>query len=144
MEKSMPKHLVKFLALALAAGLTAATLHAEEQAKTKDAEPAKQEDPPPRLGKYVILSYGTTGKPPLVLGSLVLEAGGKYKAFLPGDKPAGEGTYEYDAAKKTVVWKDGPYTKDFGGEFSTDREGKTHKIRLKRTTIATNSTDAEK
>ena len=98
----------------------------------------------PRLGKYRILSYGAVGNPPLFLGSFVLEKGGVYKVYLPGDKPAGEGTYAYDAAGQKVEWKTGPYAmeKAWGGGFEIDREGKTHKIRLKRTTIGTNSTDA--
>lgn len=98
----------------------------------------------PRPGTYRILSYGAVGKPPLVLGSFQLEAGGKYKAFLVGGKSAGEGTYEYQADRHEVVWKSGPYVGQWGGEFTVDREGKTHKIRLKRTTIATNSTDSDK
>lgn len=97
----------------------------------------------PRPGKYLILSYGAVGQPPLNLGSVVLEAGGTYKVFLPGEKPGGAGRYSYDAGKKAVLWETGPYEKDkFGGAFEVDREGKTHKIRLKRTTIATNSTDS--
>lgn len=97
-------------------------------------------DDGPRPGKYRIMSYGAVGKPPLHLGSFVLEKG-KYKAFLAGDKPAGEGRYKYDAAKKTVVWESGPYAGVWGGEFTTEREGKTHKIRMKSTTIGTNSKD---
>lgn len=96
----------------------------------------------PRPGKYLILSYGATNRPPLNLGYVILEGGTTYKVFLPGDKPAGTGEYSYDAAKKAVVWETGPYVKEFGGAFEIDREGKTHKIRLKRTTIATNSTDS--
>jgi hypothetical protein len=95
----------------------------------------------PRAGKYLILSYGATNRPPLVLGSCVLSEGGKYEAFLPGDNSQGEGTYTYDAAKREVTWKTGPYVGQWEGKFEIDREGKTHKIRLKRTTIATNSTD---
>lgn len=96
----------------------------------------------PREGKYRIQSYGRTGAPPLYLGYVVLEKG-TYKVYLPGDKPAGEGKYLYDAGKKAVIWQGGPYEADkFGGEFTVDREGKTHKIRLKSTTIAVNNTDA--
>jgi len=98
----------------------------------------------PRLGKYRILSYGAVSKPPLVLGSFVLSEGGKYQAFLVGDKPLGEGTYSYDAAKRAVTWKTGPYVNEWGGDFEIDRDGKTHKIRMKRTTIGTNSSDSEK
>jgi hypothetical protein len=95
----------------------------------------------PRNGKYRIMSYGASSSPPLYLGYFVLEDG-TYKAYLPGDKPAGEGTYEFDAAGSRVVWKTGPYVEEWGGDFTVEREGKTHKIRLKRTTIASNSTDA--
>jgi hypothetical protein len=107
------------------------------QARGDDAETG------PRPGKYLILSYGAVGRPPLNLGYVILEAGGKYKVFLPGGKPSGTGEYAYEPGKKAVVWKTGPYEKEkFGGGFEVDREGKTHKIRLKRTTIATNSTDS--
>lgn len=121
-----------FLAFAASAMLSSITLGADNAASG------------PRPGKYLILSYGAVGKPPLNLGSLELEKGGVYKVFLPGGKPAGEGKYEFDAGKKAIVWKTGPYAmeKDWGGGFEIDREGKTHKIRLKRTTIATNSTDS--
>ena len=94
----------------------------------------------PRTGKYLILSYGATGKPPLNLGYFVLEKG-KYKAYLPGDKPNGSGDWQYDAAQKQVIWKSGPYAGTWDGKFEIDREGKTHKIRMKRTTIGTNSID---
>lgn len=94
----------------------------------------------PRPGKYRIMSYGRTGAPPLYLGYFVLE-GKTYKAFLPGDKPSGEGTWSFDAARRSVVWESGPYQGTWGGEFTVEREGKTHKIRLKSTTIATNSSD---
>lgn len=106
---------------------------------------ARGDDTPigPRPGKYLILSYGATNRPPLNLGYVILEAGGTYKVFLPGDKPSGTGQFSYDAGKQAVVWKTGPYRGEgFGGGFEIDREGKTHKIRLKRTTIATNSTDS--
>jgi len=97
----------------------------------------------PRPGKYLILSYGAVNRPPLNLGYVILESGGTYKVFLPGDKANGAGQYTYDAGRKAVMWKTGPYEKEgFGGAFEIDREGKTHKIRLKRTTIATNSTDS--
>ena len=94
----------------------------------------------PRPGKYRIMSYGATGKPPLPLGSFVLGSG-TYKAYLHGDKYTGEGRYTYNPATSTVSWVTGPYVGVWGGEFTVDRDGKTHKLRLKRTTIATNSTD---
>lgn len=95
----------------------------------------------PRDGKYRILSYGRVGAPPLYLGYFVL-AGGAYKAYLPGDKLSGEGKYTYHADTKSVTWDSGPYAGVWNGGFEIDREGKTHKIRLKSTTIGTNSTDA--
>jgi hypothetical protein len=57
---------------------------------------------------------------------------------------SGEGRYEYGAGKSTVVWKTGPYVNVWGGEVTVEREGKTHKIRMKRNTIATNSTDSQR
>lgn len=95
----------------------------------------------PRPGKYKIFSYGATSKPPLFLGYFVLHKDGTYEAFLPGDKSTGKGKYEFDGAKSEVVWKSGPYEKEWEGKFTSEREGKTHKIRLKRTTIATNNSD---
>ncbi len=92
----------------------------------------------PRDGKYHITSYGAVGNPPLFLGYFVLSSG-TYKAYLPGDKLSGEGKYSYKAGK--VSWDSGPYAGVWAGDFTIDREGKTHKIRLKSTTIATNSTD---
>ncbi|MEI6235614.1 MAG: hypothetical protein WCT04_21370 [Planctomycetota bacterium] len=97
-----------------------------------------EEKASPRSGKYKIFSYGATNKAPLFLGSFELE-NGKYKAYLPGDKLTGEGEYTFDAATQTVTWKTGPYAGVWDGAFTIDREGKTHKIRLKRTTIATNT-----
>ena len=97
-------------------------------------------DAGPRDGKYLIMSYGRVGSPPLYLGAVVL-SGHKYKAYLPGDKAAGEGEWAFDAARQRVIWKSGPYKDQWDGKFEVDRGGKTHKIRLKSTTIATNSVD---
>ena len=105
------------------------------------SEDAKVE---PRPGKYLLYAYGAASSR-LYLGHLILEMGGKYQVFLPGDKPAGDGTYEYDAAKKAIIWKSGPYFNDkLGGEFTVEREGKMHQIRLMRNMLATNSTDSKK
>jgi hypothetical protein len=103
---------------------------------------ARASEDGPRPGKYLIQSYGAPGAPPIFLGSFVL-SGSSYKSFLPGDKPAGEGTYRYDAAAKKVTWLSGPFAGQYDGDFTIEREGKTHKIRLKRTTVATNSTDSK-
>jgi hypothetical protein len=102
-------------------------------------EPAQaQQNQSPREGKYLILSYGAVSRPPLVLGHFTLEKGGVYKVFLVGGRQVGEGRYTLDAASN-VQWIDGPYAGEFGGQFSTDNDGRTHKIRLRRTTIGTNS-----
>lgn len=97
----------------------------------------------PRSGKYNIMSYGAVGKPPLFLGHIDLQDGGKYRiSRRSSGEYYGEGTYSFDAATSTVTWLTGPCKDDgWSGTFTIEREGKTHKIRLKRTTIATNSTD---
>ena len=96
----------------------------------------------PREGKYKIYVYGNTRGPALYNGYFVLAADGAYKAYLPGDKPSGEGKYTYNADKKAVVWDTGPYAGVWDGDFTIENEGKTHKIRLKRNAVATNSSDA--
>ena len=85
--------------------------------------------------------YGAPGRPPLPLGSFDLSGGNKYQVFLHGGKPAGAGTYKYDPAKSAVIWLTGPYVDQWDGDFKIERQGKTHSIRLRRTTFATNSTD---
>lgn len=97
----------------------------------------------PRPGKYNILSYGATGNPPLFLGHIEIQDGGKYRiSRRSSGEYYGEGTFSFDAATSTVTWLTGPCKDDgWSGTFTIEREGKTHKIRLKRTTIATNSTD---
>lgn len=94
----------------------------------------------PRPGKYRISSYGATNRPPLHLGHFVLGAG-TYTAYLPGDKIQGDGRYTYDATSRTVTWTSGPYAGTWGGAFTVERDGKTYKIRLESTTIATNNSD---
>ncbi len=97
----------------------------------------------PRLGKYNINSYGAIGRPPLYLGHIELQAGGKYRiSRRSSGEYYGEGTYTFDATRGAVEWLSGP-CKDAGwsGTFTIERDGRTHKIRLKSTTIATNSTD---
>ena len=96
----------------------------------------------PRAGTYRIMSYGATTSPPIFLGHFTM-ASGAYKAYLPGGKLSGEGRYAYNAADHKVTWQSGPYSGVWGGDFTIEREGKTHKLRLKRTTIATNSTDSQ-
>ena len=95
----------------------------------------------PRLGRYVILSYGTPSNP-LRLGEIELVAGGAYRYYANGGRVLGTGTYRFDATKRAVVWQDG-ILKEQGwtGTFTVERNGKTHQIRLMRTTIAVNSVD---
>ena len=98
------------------------------------------DDAGPRSGKYLIMSYGAPGAPPIHLGYFVLERG-KYKAYLPGDKSNGGGNWHYDPSQHKVVWDSGPYAGVWDGKFEIDRRGKTHKIRMKSTTIGSNSAD---
>lgn len=106
-------------------------------------ETAADSSSAPRPGKYNIMSYGAVGNPPLFLGHIDLQAGGRYRVSRrsSGDY-YGEGTYSFDAATSTVNWLSGPCKDDgWSGTFTIERSGKTHKIRLKRTTIATHSVD---
>lgn len=95
----------------------------------------------PRAGEYVILSYGSSTNP-IRIGYFTL-SGDKYTYYNPAKKQIGQGTYAYNANTKTVQWTSGPF-KDaaWGGKFEIAREGKTHKIRLNRVTIGSNSTDS--
>lgn len=95
----------------------------------------------PRAGNYNINSYGRTGSPPLFLGHIQLKDDGTYKISRKrsGDY-YGEGTYAFDPATSAVTWLSGPCKDEhWGGTFSVD--GKTHKIRLRSTTIATCTID---
>jgi len=95
----------------------------------------------PRVGRYRVLSFGASATP-IVLGELELLDGGRYRAILPGGRPAGDGRYAYDAASGSVRWLSGPYRTDgWGGAFTVERDGKTHQIRLRGGTVAVNSTD---
>lgn len=105
------------------------------------ASPAATEvDKGPRTGKYLIMSYGAVGRPPLHLGYFILERG-RYKAYLPGDRLSGEGKWKYDAQQQRVIWTSGPYAGVWDGKFKADRGGKTHNLRMKPSTIGTNSID---
>ncbi len=97
----------------------------------------------PRLGKYHINSWGATGGVPLFLGRLELLAGGKYRFSRRSEGGLiNEGDYRFDAATATVQWLSGPCKENaWGGAFTTERDGKTHKIRLRNSTIATNNAD---
>lgn len=104
---------------------------------------APAESGAPRLGKYGIYSYGAPQNPRIYLGHVELLAGGKYRvARTSGADYYGSGDYSFDAASKGVQWTSGPFKENgWNGQFTIEREGKTHKIRLARTTIATNSVD---
>ena len=102
--------------------------------------PVRAEDPGdtvPRNGKYIISSFGAVGNPAIILGYFVL-SDGSYKAFLPGDKPQGEGKYSYDKTKHEVTWLSGPYAGTWGGAFTLEGGGKRHQIRLRSSTVASN------
>ena len=87
----------------------------------------------PRLGKYNMLSYGAVGNPPLFLGHIELQAGGKYRISRKREGDYyGEGTYTFDATAGAVKWLSGPCNDDgWSGTFTIERDGKTHKIRLR-------------
>ena len=108
------------------------------------AAPAKDSATGPRLGKYLIYAYGAPNTPRIFLGHIELLAGGKYRLSRTTKADYfGNGAYSFDPASKRVEWISGPYKDEagWGGGFEIDREGKTHTIRLRRGTIATNSTD---
>ncbi|MDQ2746922.1 MAG: hypothetical protein M3T96_06660 [Acidobacteriota bacterium] len=117
---------------------------AAEKTTTDDGDAVEPQDAQtsPRSGKYDVLSYGADPNNPLRLGYFELSSGGKYKFYQMGGKSVGGGDYRFDAASNTVEWTSGIFKDNgWGGAFEVDREGKTHKIRLTRTTIGTNSTD---
>jgi hypothetical protein len=93
----------------------------------------------PRLGRYHILTASN-----LHLGYIELTAGGKYRYLANGGKLLGEGRYSFSAGAGKVTWEDGPLKEEkMDGVFTVEREGKTHRIQLKRTVSATNSTDSK-
>jgi hypothetical protein len=95
----------------------------------------------PRKGRYVILSYGS-GYTPITLGYFDLNDG-SYIYYDAAKKQLGKGAWSYDGKLKTVQWLSGPFKQaNWGGAFEIDREGKTHKVRLNRATIGSNSTDS--
>lgn len=94
----------------------------------------------PRLGKYLVMSYGASN--PLHLGYVELRAGGSYRYLNMGGAATGQGRYEYDGGTASVRWISGPVLENkWGGQFDITREGRTHTLRLTRSTICTNSVD---
>lgn len=94
----------------------------------------------PRLGKYLVMSYGASN--PLHLGYVELKAGGNYRYLNMGGAATGQGRYEYDGGTTSVRWISGPvFENRWGGQFDITREGKTHTLRLTRSTMCTNSVD---
>jgi hypothetical protein len=95
----------------------------------------------PRNGRYIILSYGNPSNP-LRLGFFDLSAG-EYTYYDMAKKYLGKGSYVYDVTGKSIDWTSGPFREaHWGGAFESDREGKTHKIRLNSVTIGSNSSDS--
>ena len=124
------------------AGATpAATVQPAASETSAAAATSEQSAVAPRAGSYNINSYGRTGSPPLFLGHIQLKGDGTYRISRKrsGDY-YGEGKYSFDAATSAVTWLSGPCKdENWGGSFSVD--GKTHKIRLRSTTIATCTID---
>jgi hypothetical protein len=110
-----------------------------------DLARAADEPSEPKLGRYNVRSYGASNRPPLFLGHFVLEKEGKYKVYLPGGKLAGEGTYEFDKAKKEVKWLTGKYQEEkWEGRVLLASDDKSLTIWLKKTTRATHVPDEKK
>ncbi len=106
--------------------------------RARPAPPAAAPASGPRLGDYSIMSYGNPSNP-LRLGKITLAPGGAYRFYDNGNNLLGTGRYSYAANK--ITWLSGlMLTQAWGGAFEVSREGRTHTIRLKRGTIATNST----
>jgi uncharacterized protein YjbI with pentapeptide repeats len=93
----------------------------------------------PRLGKYNISSYGAVGTVPLFLGQVELIQGGKYRVSRTrGPDYYGAGEYKFSGSK--VEWLSGPFKEEgWDGAFKIEENGITHKITLRRGTIATNT-----
>lgn len=115
----------------------------EAPAAAGKVAPSEKKAIVPRAGNYNISSYGRTGAPPLFLGHIQLREGGTYRISRKrsGDY-YGEGAYAFDPATSTVSWLSGPCKDDqWSGAFSVEGDGRTHKIRLRSTTIATCTVD---
>lgn len=95
----------------------------------------------PRNGEYIILSYGSPTNP-IRIGYFQLKDG-QYIYYNMSKKVLGHGSYTYNSKSKNVEWENGPFSEaKWAGNFEIDREGKTHKIRLNRVTIGSNSIDS--
>ena len=90
----------------------------------------------PRVGRYGVWSHGAK---PLYFGDFELYQGGRYKYWRYGTEYAGDGTYRYDAAAKSVVWLSGPFQENWEGAFTVRAGGKIHTIHLKRSVEGNNS-----
>jgi hypothetical protein len=88
-----------------------------------------------------MLSYGNPANP-IRIGHIMLLAGDTYEFYTAANRLIGRGRYAFNPSEQEVVWHDGPlHDQGWGGTFTIERDGKTHKIELKRGTIATNSID---
>ncbi|HWA61359.1 MAG TPA: hypothetical protein VG939_08285 [Caulobacteraceae bacterium] len=79
----------------------------------------------PRSGRYVCMGYN--GGAGMFRWYLAID-GGRYQQQTPTLAP---GAYAYDAASRTLVFTSGPYQANWVGQFSVEREGRTHKIVLR-------------
>jgi hypothetical protein len=110
---------------------------AQQQPKNSDTSHSVA----PRNAKYLIISYGSNPVNPLKIGYFML-TGSEYTYFDMEGKQIGEGTYAYDNTEKQIRWQSGPFKAiGWGGEFETDNNGRTHNIRLKSSTIGTNTVE---
>jgi len=95
----------------------------------------------PRNGSYIVVSYSNPSNP-IRIGYFEL-SNGQYTYYTTAKKLIGKGSFSYNASGKMVKWTSGPFKEaKWDGSFETDRDGKTHKIRLNSATIGSNSTDS--
>jgi len=92
----------------------------------------------PRFGKYLIMSAGNSSDEPMKIGYFTL-ANNEYKYYDINEKLLNTGTYIYDTTGRQIKWESGPF-KAIGwqGNFATEQNGKTHIVRLNKTTVAKN------
>lgn len=132
-----------FFTLAFACGDEKLSEGAKGNKEATNLNQAESEDVRgPRLGEYDVLTYGNPKNPPIRQGHFELLSGGKYKFYDNGGTQKSQGQYRFDEDAQAVQWLSGIFKEDgWTGAFEITRDGKTHNIRLTRSTFGTNSTD---
>ncbi len=92
----------------------------------------------PRFGRYQVHRYGKPATPPVRLGYFELLPRGDYRYYGNTGRMMGAGRYTF-SSEKGVQWLSGPFQQfRWGGKFTREQGGKTHKIQLQATTVGTN------